>query len=211
MKSRIALALLLLSVLALVAPSFNGATCVGSSCLEPPSDLEAWWPGDEDGDAIDIIGGNDGTLVGDAIYAQGFIGDAFSFDGDGDYVMVPDSEALNPTGAMTIDAWISRDDPTTWYAPVVKKSAGPDGYALEFGTSQENIAFWVYIGNSWESSPAMYVNHGEWTHVAGVYDGDCVRLYVNGSQVEPAMCDVSGPIVTSSAELNIGRDPSDHE
>ena len=209
MKSWIALALLLLSVLALAAPSFNGATCVGSSCLEPPSDLEAWWPGD--GDATDIIGGNDGTLVGDATYETGIVGDAFSFDGDGDYVMVPDSEALNSTGAMTIDAWISRDDPTTWYAPVVKKSAGPNGYALEFDTTQENIAFWVYIGNSWEHSPVMYVNHGEWTHVAGVYDGDCVRLYVNGDEVESGTCGVYGSIVPSSAELNIGRDPSNPE
>ncbi len=47
----------------------------------------------------------------------------------------------------------------------------------------------------------------QWTHVAGVYDGTKLYLYVNGS---PAITPVSltGPITESINDLQIGHDPS---
>lgn len=40
----------------------------------PPADLVAWWPGD--GNANDIVGGNDGGLLGGSAYAPGKVGQA---------------------------------------------------------------------------------------------------------------------------------------
>lgn len=206
-KSRITLAFLLLSVLALTAPSFNGATCVGASCVDPPPSLEAWWPGD--GEATDIVGENDGTLMGDTTYTEGIVGDAFSFDGDGDKVIVPHDDSLHPAEQITIDAWIN---PTSYgmYDPVVTKAGGEAlaGYILEF--LGDHIFFGIVLDpypiGAIYNSPTAYIEPGVWTHVAGVYDGNYIRLYVNGVEVDGATY-VPGSIRYDTNELNIGGHP----
>ena len=75
-----------------------------AGAIEPPSGLVSWWPGD--GSTGDIIGTADGTLVGDATFASGLVGQGFSFDGAG-YVTMPDAANLNITGDVTIDLWAS--------------------------------------------------------------------------------------------------------
>ncbi len=42
------------------------------TCVQPPAGLVSWWPGD--GNAKDIISGNDGTLVNGATFATGKVG-----------------------------------------------------------------------------------------------------------------------------------------
>src|SRR5262245_1572545 len=88
----------------LVAFTQSGA----QTCVQPPSGLVSWWPGD--GTADDIADNNDGTLAGGATFASGRVGQAFSFDGVDDYVLVPDSPNLdfNPTSFVTVDAWVFR-------------------------------------------------------------------------------------------------------
>src|SRR3712207_7149562 len=46
--------------------------------------------------AIDIQGGNNGTLQNGASFAPGLVGQAFSFDGVDDYVKTYDSQNLTP-------------------------------------------------------------------------------------------------------------------
>ena len=46
------------------------------SGIAPPAGMVSWWPGD--GNASDIIDGNHGMLSGDAGYAPGMVGQAFS-------------------------------------------------------------------------------------------------------------------------------------
>ncbi len=45
----------------------GGAVAQAQSCAPPPAGLIAWWPGD--GNAQDIVGSNDGTLVNGATFA----------------------------------------------------------------------------------------------------------------------------------------------
>ena len=71
--------------------------------IQAPAGMVSWWPGD--GHTNDIMDGNDGTLSGDAIYAPGMVGQAFSFDASlNEAVIVPSSPSLNMTEAITIDA-----------------------------------------------------------------------------------------------------------
>src|SRR5437762_11246820 len=79
-------------------------------CTPPPSDMVAWWPGN--GYANDIQGSNHGTLRGDATYATGRVGQGFSFDGDGDFIEIPDSPSVSVSSAITIDAWVNPDTTT---------------------------------------------------------------------------------------------------
>lgn len=66
-----------------------------ASCDPPPSGIVGWWPAE--GNANDIIGTNNGTLMGGATAnAPGVVGSAFQFDGTNGYVQIPDSPVFIP-------------------------------------------------------------------------------------------------------------------
>src|SRR5260370_12481314 len=50
----------------------------GGQCAIPPGNLVSWWPGN--GNAIDIQGGNNGTLKNGVTFNPGEVGQAFHFD-----------------------------------------------------------------------------------------------------------------------------------
>ncbi len=68
--------------------------------------LIGFWPLDAStikGDvAEDVIGGNDGTIMGDPGVVAGKIGQALEFDGVDDYVQFPD---MGNVPAVTVEAW----------------------------------------------------------------------------------------------------------
>jgi len=169
------------------------------ACAPVPSGLVSWWPGD--GTAEDIKGENHGTLQNGASYAPGMVGQAFQLDGVDDYISVPDHSSLNAiANGFTIDAWIKRAPDLGWVAAVVKKAGNGGGYTLEFneGTHIRFIAA--------QATPGFYVSPDVWTHVAGVYTGSQLLLYVNGTQVGSTPA-VNNP-VPSSNPLWIGNDPA---
>ena len=66
-----------------------------AGCVTHPANLIHWWPGDGNTDDIEV--GNNGTLEGDAGYARpGQVGQAFRFDGSGDYVSTGTDIASTP-------------------------------------------------------------------------------------------------------------------
>jgi hypothetical protein len=66
------------------------------------------WQGD--GNANDSAGTNNGSLVGDTTFTTGVSGQAFSFDGNGDDVQVPDDPSHYFSGSFTVDAWEKTSD-----------------------------------------------------------------------------------------------------
>lgn len=177
-------------------------------CTPPPSGMVSWWKGENN--ANDSMGGNNGTTVGDTAFVAGKVGQAFSFDGAGDYVTIPDHPSLNPTAAITVDAWIFSNN-TSYAPPIVKKTDDASGYALELSQDSSQVLFWVNLGSGgsggWFSSPAGGLTRGIWTHVAGVYDGTSVSLYMNGQLI--GSTPAPGAILPSTNNpLNIGWDSS---
>ncbi|HEY5503681.1 MAG TPA: LamG-like jellyroll fold domain-containing protein, partial [Sedimentisphaerales bacterium] len=70
-----------------------------------PSGLLALWSGEGDGN--DAVGGNNATLT-DISFAEGKVGQAFSFNGTSAYFKIPDHQTLD-VGAgegFTVSAWI---------------------------------------------------------------------------------------------------------
>ena len=60
-----------------------------------------WWRFDESNGvtASDSAGGNDGTLWGDTTWVSGKVGPyALEFDGNGDWVEIPDDDSLDIAG-----------------------------------------------------------------------------------------------------------------
>jgi Concanavalin A-like lectin/glucanases superfamily len=191
------------AVIATVAlPSVSHAA-QAPRCVEPPSDMVSWWPGDKNSD--DIQGGNVGVLVDeipadtDAFFASpGKVGDAFTFDGTGEtYVRVPNIPANGnlEVQTVTIDAWVkAAASPGESRAIAAKGAQNCDAASYALYTANNTFApgnagglqFYVWNGVSGAFSPSVgpaAIWNGEWRHVAGSFDGTTVRLFVDGLEI----------------------------
>jgi hypothetical protein len=113
-------------------------------------------------------------------------GSALAFDGT-TYVSVTDTGLLEPQ-QIAVDAWVQRvGSPGRWRYVLSKGSldCNRSAYGLYSGWSG-GMAFYVSSASQYTISPevsAAIVWDGAWHHVIGSYDGDRVRLWIDGSQV----------------------------
>jgi tetratricopeptide (TPR) repeat protein len=166
--------------------------------------LLGWWKLDEKGGntAADSSGnGNDGTLIGSPVWRPqaGKIGGALEFSGKGDYVKIANESAFNITSQITVAAWVNIISvPQEWTGIVTKGDT-----AWRFSTSFANNVF--HFGTAREDyiNGNATVGSGQWHHVACVYDGSKMSIYVDGK------LDVSrpqsGPIATNNFPVCIGE------
>jgi len=176
----------------------------------PASDpnLVAWWRlDDRSGSSARDSSGNDnhGTLRGDPQWTTGKIGGALDFDGDGDYVDCGNPDMFNFNEQITASAWINlRSVPGSSRAVVAK---GEDGWRLALTRSTSGFEFAI-AGKSFGYPGTLsgsQVAFGEWHHVCGTYDGETIRIYVDG-QVDGTR-DYARGIATNDLNLFIGDNP----
>ena len=79
---------------------------LANSCSAQQAGLVSWWPGNNN--ANDLIGGNNGTLENGAGFGLGEVDDAFSLNGNNQYVLIgqPVPSNLQIQNAITLSAWI---------------------------------------------------------------------------------------------------------
>jgi hypothetical protein len=171
-------------------------------CTQPPSGMVSWWPGD--GNAFDVIGGNNGTPQGGAAYAAGKVVRGFSLNpATGDYITLPHNDNLNPS-MITVDAWIKT--PAGAERVIVEKSHANDGGWVMEVQADGRVSFGYFNGDaSWTSCSvfsAGAVNDDSWHHVAATLDGSAIKIYIDGVLNNSAT--YSGTPVTNSRGVNIG-------
>src|ERR1043166_567128 len=137
------------------------------TCAPRPAGLVAWWPGD--GNARDIIGGRNGTLVG-GTYGAGKVSQAFSFSGFGHQVSLPSGPASID---FTIDAWVF---PKSYPSVHPYVTIYADNYT---GLWLKNGRFNWFDGND-RFNGNKVVPIGRWTHIAFTYSQGVFTGYVNG-------------------------------
>ena len=167
-----------LLALAPCLPAFGG-------CTEPPTEMVGWWTGD--GGPTDVINGNDGVGVGSVAYTEtGKVDAAFSILAPSGHIQVPNQTVLEPS-AVTVDAWVRATNPGPYKYIAAKGADACNAASYGLYTGQNGgLSFYIWDGTTYYNSPnanSAIWNDNNWHHVAGTYDGQYVRLYLDGAEV----------------------------
>ena len=150
----------------------------------------------------DTSGNGNAGSIGNATWtAQGRYGSALSFNGTNARVLVADSNSLDLTTAMTLEAWVYPTAIGGWRDVIYKEVN--DVYYL-MGSSDQGTAPAIgsFATGHLAGSSGLPLN--TWSHLAGTYDGATLRLYVNGVLVASEAR--TGTMAASTAPLSIGGD-----
>ncbi len=99
---------------------------------------------------------------------------ALQFDGEDDFVDCGNSDTLNPNQQITVECWVHPDMIPTSEVGIVGK--GVAAWSLTYYTDGQ---VWWYINTGGNNTHAG-VPLESWSYVVGTYDGNTMRLYVNG-------------------------------
>ncbi|MCB1207841.1 MAG: DUF11 domain-containing protein [Verrucomicrobiales bacterium] len=176
-----------------------------------PGSMIAWWKGDQGGE--DSAGTHHATFGGNAnVVAGGFVGGkGFLFDGDDDYLTVPDASELNLTGDFTIETWVRLYSNVAQEPTIVSKRSS-DGREVSYVLFVEADGRLTFASRALDSQTRDWVetstpagvtvgNDGLWTHVAVSCSGSTMKFYLNGNLVHTG----THPLrPTTTAPLTIG-------
>jgi tetratricopeptide (TPR) repeat protein len=146
--------------------------------------LVGWWKCNEtQGATVADSSGNhhDGTVAGNATWTKGRTGGAIDLNGHDNFVRIADKSAFDFAGNATVACWVRlRSVPVEWTAIVTKGDT-----AWRLSTSGSEMKFHFAVQN-WEAGKgfvngATTVRANEWHHLAGVYDGSVLKLYLDGT------------------------------
>lgn len=142
--------------------------------------IVASWNADEN--VKDHAGNSHGVLMNGATYAPGIVGEAFQFDGNGAYVKVPPTPALNSLyNQITIEFWMKPDADNEmqdyqglvtsdfWFVEISNGYGGTMGVNFGLGKSERrgNVPQAVFGGSrAGPAKPALPPNVNEGTTVA---------------------------------------------
>lgn len=177
-----------------------GDLITGNVVVDNP--VDHLWSGENNAD--DSLGTNNGKLKNGVAFASGKTGQAFSFDGIDDYVLIPDSTDAEDVSFdfihdFTISFWVKlpSDISTDAAYSIVSKRKSSD-YTTPFNVGFRNGALTFTVGggalttssngnpltgtyNFLKGNSALPL--GEWILVDAVMQGNMMKLYVNGVSV----------------------------
>ncbi|MBL8749847.1 MAG: metallophosphoesterase [Planctomycetes bacterium] len=108
-----------------------------------------------------------------------------------------------PDGPFTLEAWVRAEDVTGKHGVVAKTENSE--YSLS--TTDGAPGFFVWLGDGYvrAEAKAATLRAGAWHHLAGVFDGERVRLFVDGALAAEAPG--KGMRRTNRLPLFVGADP----
>lgn len=172
------------------------------------ANLIAFWRMNEGtGTAVSsTTGTHQGTTVNTPTWVTGKSGTGLSFNGTTQYVNVTYAAGLDlTTSAVSMMAWINATS-TTGHRTIFTLPANESTWADKYQLQVENntISFVVSAAAELITS-ATFTTTGSWVHVAGVYNGTDMRIYINGSLSNTPLSQTGNIIARTNGDLCIGR------
>lgn len=204
MPRAMAFALLLPAIVAIGMQEASAGTCAST-----PAGLIGRWPGD--GSPEDVAHGRNGSLLGNTTYVGGEVGQAFSFDGSGDAVTVPDHRDWTLRGDFTIDTWVNFSGYSSVAQALITQDegAGTTNKWMFWYTESDQLAFEFGTGGGGYSpvSVPWTPSLGQWYHVAVTRSASTYTLYLDGASVDTGT--ESATIADAAAPLTLGWGETD--
>jgi hypothetical protein len=148
------------------------------------ADLVGYWNFNEGSGTIaydSSDNGLDGTLRGNPQWVTGRVGDALEFDGD-DSVEIPHDPLLSITDEITITVWTYMNATASGEMAVVSKGGwAANDLPYELTEEAGRVIYWQFfddVGRDVCAPPSPPVE--EWHHLAGTYDGQIFKCYIDG-------------------------------
>jgi len=141
-------------------------------------------------------------------YSTSVIGGSGYFDGSGDYLSLADATAFNLSGGVwTIEAWIYPNGNYSTYRGIISKrvASSPNTAWQLFLNITSGVLSYSSGTTAYNSSSTPVAN--AWNHIAGVYDGTNINLYMNGVRVLQTPANNTN----YAASVYIGSYPSNSE
>jgi len=144
--------------------------------------------------------GYDAAPAGSPSFASGHAGQALSLSG-GSYLNCANSAGLGLRSGGTVTAWVKAAGLTNAYASVVTK--GVNAWRLVRNASTGAMAFHFDApdNSEYQANGTRTVVDNTWHHLAAVYDGQSVKLYVDGQLDVSA---AAGPVNATVDPVYIG-------
>jgi ABC-type transport system substrate-binding protein len=170
-------------------------SCLTIGPVKSTGGLVGWWRFDEGSGTMasdDSGNGNNGILssYNDPVlpqWATGKYGSALKFDGNNDFVLVPDSSSLDFSSAVTLMAWVYL--PAGAHYPdsmMVSKNALNGATNLLLGIHDDVGHIRFGLGSGSDGNTITFISSGDvprnvWTNVAATYDDSLMKIYINGT------------------------------
>jgi N-acetylneuraminic acid mutarotase len=159
--------------------------------------------------AIDSSGnGNIGTLYNGPQWVSGVVGNALRFDGSNDYVRIPHSSSLDITGnEISVEFWMKltngwHPEPGASYIYDQILYDKGDAYTSAMIKSTGALRFNIPYVPPYPETNKNNWDANTWYHIAEVFDGAQIRIYVNG--VLDKAETVIGSVSRSTINLALG-------
>ncbi len=138
------------------------------------------WSFDQGGAVIDTSGYKNNCTNSSALSSSGIIGQALSFDGN-DLVNCGDVLNFSDKSNFTLEAWFKSDSPATAYPRIIEreKYTPRDGYDLYIDRASQEVGIERWVNGS-ASRVKTKIIYNRWNHVAVIYNGNNLSLYLNG-------------------------------
>jgi hypothetical protein len=151
---------------------------------------------------------NNGSLVGNPVWAAGRIDGSLQFSGSGEYVDT-NKAIVQTTGDYSVAAWVLLNQLDNFRTAVSQDGVNVSGFFLQYMPGPNNgFAFSVVASDSTASPTTRALGHsavspGKWYHIVGVHiaASSQILLYVDGILVDTE----TTPSWSAMGSLVIGR------
>jgi hypothetical protein len=165
--------------------------------IQKDNDLIAYWSFDDTTSANvnECTGSGLVTINRGAKQVTGYIGKAMEFNGSSVLQVEYNAKLDSFPKGITVSAWIKKDTSSHWNTIVSREIDSTRSEYIGLAVFKNQALFSVdpdgkrYI-NITDSSTVI---PDKWVNLAGTYNNDTLRLYINGRLIKSAVC--KGPLI----------------